>query len=82
MKPTKMLSQLVEQYREKHRKLPEKIVVHPAAMVVLAMRRSLGPVWNGIPVVCEATKPRNLGDKPATMLGITIFKDHLQGYDL
>lgn len=82
MKPTKMLSQLVRQFQEKHKRLPEKIVVHPAAMVVLAARKSLGPVWNGIPVVCEASKPKDLGDKQATMLGVTYFSESLRGYDL
>jgi hypothetical protein len=82
MKQRKMLSLLIDQYVEKHKKPPEKIVIHPSAMVVLSMRRSLGPVWNGIPVVCEATKPKDLGDKPATMLGVTLYRDYLQGFDL
>ena len=85
MKALKILSLLVEQFQEKNHRLPEKIVIHPVAAVVLSARRSIAPVWNGIPVVCDDIKPKALGDKPATMLGVVVDKAHngsLVGFDL
>jgi len=82
MKPPKILSQLVDQYQQKHNRPPERIVVHPAAAVILAHRRSLGPVWNGLPVVCEEVKPVELGHRQATALGVTVYKNALIGFDL
>ena len=82
MNPRKILTLLVEQYRQKHHRLPEKIVVHPVAMVVLSARRSIAPKWNDIPVVCEAVKPRFLGDQAPTALGVTVNGSALQGFDL
>ena len=82
MKTEKILSQLVEQFQQKHGRLPEKILVHPAAAVVLSFRKSLAPTWKGVPVVCEAVKPVDLGAAPATKLGVTVYKDLLQGFDL
>ena len=82
MNPKRTLSLLVEQYRQKHHKLPEKIIVHPIAAVVLCARKSLGPMWQGIPVVIEHTKPKGLEGKPATTLGVIVNGSALQGFDL
>ena len=54
----------------------------PAAMVVLSASRSLGPIWNGIPVVCEDVKPKSPDSKDATALGAIANKDAVQGFDL
>jgi len=82
MMQAKILTRLVDQFREKHQRPPEKIVVHPLAMVVLGFRQSLAPVWNGIPVICEDIKPVPLKGKTATKLGVIVYNSHLRGFDL
>jgi hypothetical protein len=62
---------MVEQYQERHKKLPEKIMVHPLALVALGLRRSVAPTWNGIPVECSDISPEN-GRKGGSRLGICI----------
>ena len=49
----KVLSQMVEKFREKHGRLPAKIVVAPVALVALGLKKSVAPLWNGIPVECR-----------------------------
>lgn len=49
----KVLTQMVEKFREKHGKLPAKIVVAPVALVALGLKKSVSPFWNGIPVECR-----------------------------
>jgi hypothetical protein len=82
MKPLKILSLLVDQFNKKHQHPPEKIIVHPLALVVLSARQSLAPVWNGIPVVCEDFKPVPLKGKAATKLGVIVYNSALRGIDL
>lgn len=69
----KVLSQMVDKFRQKHGHPPEKIVVAPVALVSLGLKKSVAPVWHGVPVVCrlfdeaevaskhEKAKVRNLG---------------------
>ncbi len=54
----------------------------PAAVVLLSARRSLGQIWNGIPVVCEDVKPKSLDTKDVRALGVIVNKDAVQGFDL
>lgn len=49
----KILNQMLEQFRLRHRRNPDQIVVSPQAAVVIAARRSLAPIWNGVPVACQ-----------------------------
>jgi len=65
----KILSEMVEQYQQRHHKLPEKIVIHPLALVALGIRRSIAPVWNGIPVECREVSPVE-GKKGGNRLGV------------
>ena len=58
------LTQMLRQYQLAHEAMPEKIVVAPAAAVVLTLRRSLAPVWQGVPVVCKMFNPEE-----AVMIG-------------
>jgi hypothetical protein len=84
----KVLSQLVEQFRARHHKMPSRIVVDPLALVSLGLRRSIAPVWNGIPVECREINPAPLQSKP-TALGVCVQTDpqdpkvsYLQGFEL
>jgi len=52
----KVLSLMVEKFREKHGRLPEKIVVAPVALVSLGLKKSVAPVWNDVPVECRLFK--------------------------
>jgi len=65
----KILSEMVDQYQQRHHKLPEKIVIHPLALVALGIRRSVAPVWNGIQVECREISPAE-GKKGGTRLGV------------
>lgn len=62
---------MVEQYQQRHKKLPEKIIVHPLALVSLGLRRSIAPVWNGIPVECREITQQD-GKRGGTRLGVTV----------
>lgn len=46
----KLLAQLIQQFHSRHNRLPDEIVVAPAAMAALGIKGSLAPSWNGIPV--------------------------------
>ncbi len=63
---------MVEQYQERHKKPPEKIIVHPLALVSLGLRRSVAPVWNGIPVECREIVPEK-GKKDGSCLGVFVL---------
>ena len=65
----KILSQMVEQYQQRHQCLPEKILVHPLALVALGIRRSVAPVWNGVRVECREVSPKE-GKKGGRCLGV------------
>jgi hypothetical protein len=60
----KLLTQFVNQFKARNGKSPTRIVIAPVAAVALALKRSLGPVWNGIPV-----EMRKVGDDETVNLG-------------
>jgi hypothetical protein len=59
----KLLTKMLERFREKHGRWPEKIVVAPVALVGLAVKKSIAPVWNGIPVECRLFTPGEAAGK-------------------
>jgi len=77
---TKVLTQLVNQFKERHNHPPDEIVIHPIALAALAIKQSVAPLWNGIPVKCREIKP----DAKASnrKLGITVVAGALRGFDL
>lgn len=84
----KLLSQLVEQFRAKHNRMPSRIVVDPLALVSLGLRRSVAPFWNGIPVECREVVPVPPKITP-TALGVCVQIDpknpkiaYLQGFEV
>jgi len=62
---------MVEQYQQRHSRLPEKILIHPLALVSLGIRRSVAPLWNGIPVECREVSPA-VGKKGGKCLGVSL----------
>lgn len=82
----KLLSQMVGQFQKRHKRPPERIIIHPLALVALGIRRSVAPLWSGIRVSCEEIQPRKLAGE-AKILGVYINtenreKPHLQAFDL
>lgn len=75
----KVLSLLVNQFQERHQRLPEEIVVHPIALTALALKQSVAPKWNGIPVKCREIKP---GKGEGKKLGVTVVDGALRAFDL
>jgi hypothetical protein len=65
---------MVERFRQKHNRLPARIVIAPVALIGLGLKKSVAPVWDGVPVECrlfteEEVVPRH--KKPqATSLGV------------
>lgn len=75
----KILSQLVNQFQERHQRMPEEIIVHPVALAALALKQSVAPKWNGIPVKCREVKP---GKGEGKKLGVTVVDGALRAFDL
>lgn len=65
-KALEVLNQMVDQFRARHQRLPEKVVVAPLACLALAVKQNLMPVCQGVRVECrdiqeqEATNDRSL----------------------
>jgi len=77
----KLLSQMVEQYQRRHNCLPKKIVLTPLAMTGLAVKRTVGPVWNGVPVECrEITSDDVVASGPC--LGLDLDGNQLVSFDI
>lgn len=70
----KLLTQIVEQFRARHQRLPTRIIVDPLALVSLGLRRSVAPQWNGIPVECREITPKPPESTP-TALGVCVQVD-------
>ena len=49
----KVLTLMVERFQQKHGRAPDKIVIAPVALVALGLKRSVSPIWNGVPVECR-----------------------------
>jgi len=75
----KVLTQMVEKFREKHGKLPARIVVAPVALVALGLKKSVAPVWEGIPVECRLFRKKEVvaaaGGVPVVSLGVFVKKE-------
>ena len=76
-KASSVLALMLDQYRQRHQRLPEKVVLAPLACLALAIRGQVSPMWQGIPMVCreiaeqEATKDRS----QARSLGIFVLPE-------
>jgi hypothetical protein len=49
----KILTQMVQRFSKKHGRPPARIVVAPVALVALGLKKSVSPLWEGIPVECR-----------------------------
>jgi hypothetical protein len=79
----KVLTLLVNQFKARHGgKAPKEIVVHPVALAALALKQSVAPRWNGIPVSCREIKPKPESQSDGANLGITVYEGVLRGFDI
>ncbi len=53
MSNAKILTEMVHDFEAKNQRMPVKIIVAPVALLALGMKRSVSPVWHGIPVECR-----------------------------
>ena len=44
---------MLEKFQKRHSRLPDKIVVAPVALVALGLKKSVAPLWEGVPVECR-----------------------------
>ena len=78
----KLLTQMVRQFQERHQRPPSRIYVDPLAAVVLVARRSVAPVWNGIPVEFREVDETVAPKKEANVLGVCLLDDGLRAVDI
>lgn len=78
MNNSKILSRMIEQFRARHGRNPEQIVVSPQALALLALRNSVGSTWEGLPVICSANFPT--GQK-ATVLAVAVDGNQVVALD-
>lgn len=77
----KLLAQMVTQFRDKHQTLPKQVVVTPAALAALAVKRSVALRCMGVPVICrEIEASETVKSGPA--LGVSILNNQLVSFDL
>lgn len=53
MQHSPILNQMVREFKKKHGRPPTKLTVAPVALALLALRRSVGVVCEGVPVECR-----------------------------
>lgn len=80
-KANAVLSLMVSQFQQRHKRQPERVILAPLACLALAVKGSLAPTWMGIPVICrdiaeqEATQDRSL----AKSLGVFVLPEDTTG---
>lgn len=63
MKEKSILSLMVEEFQRKHGRLPDKIVVAPVALMALGIKKSLAPLWDGVPVECRLFREEEVASR-------------------
>jgi hypothetical protein len=77
----KLLSQLIKQFEEKHRRLPVKILISKEALVALSLQESVWKIWDGIPVELSDKSPKRFIFFKPKNLGVTVFNGEVRGFD-
>lgn len=77
MPMSRILSQLLEQFKQNHSgKAPLEIVVAPAALASLAIKQSAHPKVDGVPVLCRLFEPKEVMKPGAgNRLGVFVHND-------
>lgn len=72
----RILSQLLEQFKQKHGKAPQEIVVAPAALASLALKKSAKSKIDGVSLTCRLFSPGEvLPPGKGTRLGVFVHND-------
>ena len=74
MQHAQILVQMVQDFKQKHGKLPTKISVAPVALALLAIRRSASVVCEGVPVECRLFDEQEVVQNGPN-LGIFVYKN-------
>lgn len=77
----KLLEQMLEQYRNRHERLPNLIVLTPEALAALASKREIALRCAGVPVTCLESAPIDAvpdGDG----LGVAVENGQLVSFDV
>ena len=83
MNSPKVLSQMLEQFRERHNQAPRAIVVAPVALVALGIKRSVAPSWDRVPVECRLFEKEEVVELgTGTRLGVFVYKGDLRSCEL
>lgn len=77
-----VLTLLLQQYTERHNgRRPQEIVLTPLALLALALKQSVAPTWQSVPVVC-----REIAESEATSdlaksraLGVFVLPEDREG---
>lgn len=72
-KASNVLSLMVEQFRQRHQRPPTQLVIAPLAALALAIKQSLAPDWDGIPVVCRDVSEAEVAAPGDTARSLAVF---------
>lgn len=83
MNSPKILSQMVEQFRQEHNQAPREIVVAPVALLALGIKQSVMPFWDNVPVKCRLFEESEVVEVgTGTRLGVFVYKGDLRACEL
>jgi len=80
-----LLTKMLRAFVAKNGHQPEKIVVAPAALIALGLRKSVRPIWHGVRVECRLFELTEVVKRGGTKLCVYIKNDgdlHLVACDL
>jgi len=77
----KLLNQMISQYRTRHGTLPQQVVVTPAALAALAVKRAVMVQCQGVKVLCREIEPHE-PTPSGPSLGVAVRAAQLVSFDL
>ena len=70
---TRLLSQMVKQFKTKHNRPPLKICITPTALLALAVKKGAMPQCEGVPVLVKNFTPADATGKHAEAWNLGVF---------
>lgn len=76
------LSSALNQFKKRHNRVPQKVVVTPMALLVLAIKRNAATHWDGVPLVCRQIDEKEATDNvaEARSLGVVMMPQGTQAH--
>ena len=68
-----LLGQMVDQFRARHQRLPERIVVAPLACLALAVKQSIATSCQGVRVECRDIQEAEATTDRALVKSLAVF---------